>query len=66
MQGFATSQDFWMLDLATGKSRRLTRLDDRGAMWSFDVSPDGQQIVFDRSRNNSDLVLIDLPKADAR
>jgi Tol biopolymer transport system component len=66
MQGFATSQDFWMLDLATGKSRRLTRLDDRGAMWAFDVSPDGQQIVFDRSRNNSDLVLIDLPKAEAR
>ena len=33
---------------------------------SFDVSPDGRQIVFDRSRNNSDLVLIDLPKAEAR
>jgi Tol biopolymer transport system component len=65
-QGFATSQDFWMLDLATGKSRQLTRLDDRGAMWSFDVSLDGRQIVFDRSRNNSDLVLIDLPSAEAR
>jgi hypothetical protein len=30
-------------------------------MQSFDVSPDGKQIVFDRYRQNSDVVLIDLP-----
>ncbi len=29
---------------------------------SFDVSPDGKEIVFDRVRDNSDIVLIDLKK----
>jgi len=29
-------------------------------MRTFDVSPDGKQIVFDRLRDNSDIVLIDL------
>ena len=54
--------DFWLLDLGTMKSRRLTRLDDRGTLRTFDVTPDGKQIVFDRLRDNSDLVLIDLAK----
>jgi Tol biopolymer transport system component len=35
-------------------------------MWGFDVSPDGKQIVFDRARNASDIVLIDLPRAPRR
>jgi hypothetical protein len=29
-------------------------------MSTFDITPDGQQIVFDRLRQNSDIVLIDL------
>ena len=61
MQGDTRSQDFWSLDLATKQTRRLTRLNDRGAMRTFDITPDGKQIVFDRLRENSDIVLIDLP-----
>jgi hypothetical protein len=60
MQGFSLSQDFWLLDLATKTTRQLTRLNPQGAMWSFDISPDGGRIVFDRARENSDVVLIDL------
>jgi Tol biopolymer transport system component len=56
------SRDFWLLDLATKKTRALTRLSDQGAVQAFDVSPDGHSIVFGRSRENSDIVLIDLPK----
>jgi serine/threonine protein kinase/Tol biopolymer transport system component len=56
------SLDFWLLDLATKKTRQLTRLSDRGLLATFDVTPDGKHIVFDRSRENSDIVLIDLPK----
>ena len=62
MQGLLASQDFWLLDLASMKSRSLTRLQNRAAMRTFDVTSDGKQIVFDRLRENSQVVMIDLPK----
>jgi Tol biopolymer transport system component len=62
MQGELASQDFWFLDLVTWKSRPLTHLTNMGGMRTFDITPDGRQIVFDRSRDNSDIVLIDLPQ----
>jgi Tol biopolymer transport system component len=57
-----TAQDFWLLDFATQQSRQLTRLGNQGALRTFDIEPDGKHIVFDRSRQNSNIVLIDLPK----
>jgi hypothetical protein len=60
LQGLPSAQSFWLLDLATLKSRELTRLNNAGAIRSFDISPDGN-IVFDRLRGNSHIVLIDLP-----
>jgi serine/threonine protein kinase len=54
--------DFWLLDLAAKTTRQLTRLSNQGNLRNFDVTPDGKEIVFDRSRENSDIVLIDLPK----
>jgi hypothetical protein len=49
--------------LATKTTRQLTRLSDRGGwIQTFDITPDGKEIVFDRIRENSDIVLIDLPK----
>jgi len=62
MQGLLASQDFWLLDLASMKSRPLTRLQNRATMRTFDVTSDGKQIVFDRLRENSHVVMIDLPK----
>jgi Tol biopolymer transport system component len=62
MQGLLASQDFWLLDLASMKSRPLTRLQNRAAMLTFDITSDGKQIVFDRLRENSQVVMIDLPK----
>jgi Tol biopolymer transport system component len=56
------SKDFWRLDLATGETQRLTDLTDRGALNTFDVTPDGKHLVFDRTQQNSDIVLIDRPK----
>ncbi len=47
--------------LASGRLRRLTNLRPEFRMRSFDVSPDGKTILFDRYRENSDIVLIDLP-----
>jgi Tol biopolymer transport system component len=57
----AQSRDFWLLDLATKQSRQVTRLDNQGRLRTFDITPDGKFIVFDRSRENSDIVLINLP-----
>ena len=62
MQGPDLAQDFWLFDLTTRMSRQLTRLNNGAAMRTFDVTSDGKQIVFDRLRDNSDIVLIDLPK----
>src|SRR4029079_5583209 len=55
----AQSLDFWLLDFATKKTRPLTHLSDRGAIRGFDITPDGNEIVFDRLRDNSDVVLIE-------
>jgi len=54
-------QDFWLLDLATGKRRQLTRLRPGESLHRFDISPDGSRIVFERVRENSDVALIELP-----
>ena len=59
-QGGFRRQDFWLLDLSTGKRRQLTTLAPGESLQRFDVSPDGKQIVFERVRENSDVVLIEL------
>jgi serine/threonine protein kinase len=61
MTGLQRRQDFSLLDLGTMKVRPLTSFDDPAAMLTFDITPDGKRIVFDRLRENSDVVLIDLP-----
>jgi Tol biopolymer transport system component len=53
-------QNFWLVELETGQRRQLTNLKPGYSITSFDVSPDGRQIIFDRVRQNSDIVLIDL------
>ena len=54
--------DFWLLDLTTNSTRQLTHLSNHGVLRTFDITPDGNYIVFDRSHENSDITLIDLPK----
>ena len=56
------SKDFWLIDLTTNTTHRLTDLSDRGYVNTFDITPDGKHIVFDRSHQNANVVLIDLPK----
>jgi serine/threonine protein kinase len=64
--GTMAGQDFWLLDLSTMHSRRLTQLNNPAAMRTFDITPDGSRIVFDRLRENSDIVLIDLATKQVR
>jgi Tol biopolymer transport system component len=61
-QRFIPSLDFWLFDFATQAHRQLTRLSYQGGIGTFDITPDGKAIVFDRTRQNSDIVLIELPR----
>jgi Tol biopolymer transport system component len=61
MQNDTPGQDFWLLDLMTLQSRQLTRLNRIDTMRTFDITPDGKQILFDRLHESSDIVLIDRP-----
>ena len=60
LRGMDPGEDFWCLTLTTGKISLLAGL-GHGTTVSFDITPDGKQIIFDRVRENSDVVLIDLP-----
>ena len=60
MKGDVSHKDFWSFDLETGRERQLTRLRRGFVIDDFDISPDGREIVFDRVREESDLVLFDL------
>jgi serine/threonine protein kinase len=66
MQNATTSQDFWLLDFATMNTRPLSHLQDSATMRTFDVTPDGKQIVFDRAKEDFDIVLIDLAGKGAK
>ena len=44
------------------QERQMTDLKTSVQMRTFDVMPDGKQIVFDRLRQNSDIAMIDLPR----
>jgi Tol biopolymer transport system component len=57
-----SEQDFWLLDLYTMRSRRLTQFTNPAAMRTFDITLDGRQIFFDRQRETSGIVLIDFAR----
>jgi Tol biopolymer transport system component len=61
-QGGFRRQDFYLFDLATGSQRRLTNLGHGASLLRFDASPDGKRILFERVRENSDIVLLELPR----
>jgi Tol biopolymer transport system component len=62
LQGGYRNWDFWLYDFSLNRVRRLTKLKQGFSNKSFDISPDGKRILFDRIRENSDVVLIDLAK----
>ena len=54
--------NFYLADLETGQQRQLTDLKQGHQIQAFDISPDGKQLVFDRVRQNSDIVLMELAR----
>jgi Tol biopolymer transport system component/tRNA A-37 threonylcarbamoyl transferase component Bud32 len=59
LQGQYRQDNFWLVDLQTGQMRQITDLRPGFSITSFDVSPDGKSILFDRARLNSDVVMIE-------
>jgi serine/threonine protein kinase/Tol biopolymer transport system component len=56
------AQNFSWVDLEGGPQRQMTDFKAGFVIQNFDVSPDGKQIVFDRLRDNSDIVLMNLAR----
>ena len=61
LKGDVSHKDFWTFDLRTGREQQLTRLRRGFVIADFDVSADGREIIFDRTREESEIVLFDWP-----
>lgn len=62
LRGDIRHKDLWIVDLATGKERQLTKLPADFNIRDFDVSADGKEILLERVEDHSDIVLIELPR----
>jgi Tol biopolymer transport system component len=58
MPAQTANKEFWILNVSTGMTRRIVSLNTHDEIRAFDITPDGAEIVFDRLRENSDIVLI--------
>ena len=59
LKGDVSYKELWLRDLETGRERQLTALGRSFTIGDFDISPDGRELLFDRSRDESDIVLIE-------
>jgi Tol biopolymer transport system component len=62
LKGDMSYKELWVRDLKTGRERQLTGLGRGFTIGDFDISPDGRELLFDRSRDESDIVLVERPK----
>jgi Tol biopolymer transport system component len=60
LKGNVSQKEFYRVDLMTGDERQLTRLGRELAIGDFGISPDAREIIFDRIREESDIVLFNL------
>jgi hypothetical protein len=59
LRGEIGHKNFWLVDLKSGAERQLTGLTADFVIRDFDISPDGNRIVFDRIEENSNIALIE-------
>jgi hypothetical protein len=59
MPAGTANKEFWVLNISTGMTRPIVSLNTHDEIRAFDITADGTQIVFDRLRENSDIVLIE-------
>jgi hypothetical protein len=59
LRGDLRHKDLWLVDLASGAEHQVTALAPDFDVCDFDVSPDGREIVLERTQVQSDIVLIE-------
>ncbi|RPJ81060.1 MAG: hypothetical protein EHM13_11055, partial [Acidobacteria bacterium] len=62
MRGQIEHKNLWAVDVETGAERPLTAVPRDFSIQDFDVSTDGREIILHRVQEQSDLVLLDLPR----
>jgi Tol biopolymer transport system component len=62
LRGEMQHKDLWLIDLKTGAERQLTNLPADFDTRDFDISPDGHEVVLERTLERSDVVMLDLPR----
>jgi len=62
LRGELQHKNVWLRNLETGAERPLTNLGRDFDIRDFDISPDGHEVVLERSQEHSDVVLMDIPR----
>jgi len=62
LRGGIGHKNLWLIDLDTGAERQLTDFAPGFAVRDFSVAPDGRELVLEQVEEQSDVVLIDLPR----
>jgi Tol biopolymer transport system component/DNA-binding winged helix-turn-helix (wHTH) protein len=63
LKGDVWHKNFWSVDLVTGEQRQLTNFGREFLVNDFDVSPDGRELLFDRQKENANVILIDVTES---
>jgi Tol biopolymer transport system component len=59
LRGEIRHKDLWWIDLDTGAEHPLTSLGPDFEVQDFDISPDGREIVLERTQVHAEIVLLD-------
>jgi Tol biopolymer transport system component len=59
------ADNFRIVDLESGQESPLTQLSNKGGVTTFDISSDGKYVIFERTIQNADIVLIERRPAAA-
>ncbi|HET6177164.1 MAG TPA: hypothetical protein VFE61_09545 [Candidatus Sulfotelmatobacter sp.] len=63
LRGEIQHKNLWRIDLDTGAERPLTNLPADFDIRDFDISPDGRDVILERMQEQSDVVLLDIPRS---
>ena len=61
-RGDIRHKNLWLIDLETGAEHQLTTLPSDFEMRDFDISPDGRELVLEQVEQQSDIVLVEIPR----